>query len=113
MHKIHEALRSIFGNVGTAAVYAAFICLLSPAALRAELTYGDFTYTVSGTDVTITGYTGSDASVTIPATIDGNPVTAIGASAFYNCDSLTGISIPASVTAIGASAFRDCSGLTN
>ena len=40
---------------------------------------GDFTYTVSGGTVTITGYTGSGGgAVVIPATIDGMPVVSIG-----------------------------------
>ena len=46
-------------------------------------------------------------SVTIP---DG--VTSIGSSAFYNCSSLTSITIPDSVTSIGGEAFFGCSGLT-
>ncbi len=39
-------------------------------------------------------------------------VTAIGDYAFYNCDGLTGITIPNSVTSIGESAFSSCYGLT-
>ena len=47
-------------------------------------------------------------SVTIP---DG--VTSIGGSAFRNCSSLTSITIPNSVTSIGERAFYNCSGLTS
>jgi len=50
---------------------------------------------------------------TIPSTLDGYPVTAIGEYAFYNCDSLTSITIPESVTSIGDSAFSACSNLTS
>ncbi len=46
-------------------------------------------------------------SVTIP-----NSVTSIGWSAFGYCSALTSINIPNSVTSIEESAFRDCSGLT-
>ncbi len=46
-------------------------------------------------------------SITIP---DG--VTSIGYEAFYNCSSLTSIIIPDSVTSIGGYAFEDCSSLT-
>ena len=42
-----------------------------------------------------------------------NSVTAIGKSAFYNCDGLTSIVIPNSVTAIGYEAFYGCSILTS
>lgn len=48
----------------------------------------------------------------IPAEIDRKPVTSIGNSAFYYCDSLTEITIPDSVTSIGGGAFGDCSSLT-
>ena len=46
-------------------------------------------------------------SVTIP-----NSVTSIGWSAFRGCRSLTSVTIPNSVTSIGDGAFENCSGLT-
>jgi hypothetical protein len=39
-------------------------------------------------------------------------VTSIGAEAFQNCASLTGIAIPSSVTNIGSAAFANCRSLT-
>ena len=72
-------------------------------------TYEDNEY---GT-VTITGYIGSDTEVVIPEQIDGKSVTGIGGDAFYCCDSLTSIEIPASVTEIGSEVFYGCSSLTN
>ncbi len=47
-------------------------------------------------------------SVTIPA-----DVTSIGKSAFRYCRSLTGVTIPDSVTSIGEEAFSSCSSLTS
>ncbi|MCQ2387293.1 MAG: leucine-rich repeat protein, partial [Clostridia bacterium] len=43
----------------------------------------------------------------------GNSVTAIGSSAFSNCSSLTSITIPNSVTSIDSGAFSGCSKLTS
>ncbi len=55
--------------------------------------------------------------VVIPNTVSYNgniySVTEIGNSAFYNCSSLTSITIPNSVTTIGNYVFRDCSSLTS
>ena len=47
-------------------------------------------------------------SVTIPGS-----VTSIGLYAFYDCRSLTGVTIPDSVTSIGSFAFYDCRSLTS
>ena len=47
-------------------------------------------------------------SITIP-----DSVTSIGDYAFYNCSGLTSINIPDSVTSIGDGAFSNCSGLTS
>ena len=71
----------------------------------------EITYNNSNPDYnSYTGY------VSIPATITHNgttyTVTAIGNSAFRNCDGLTGVSIPNTVTRIGNFAFYECPGLT-
>ena len=44
-------------------------------------------------------------------TFDGD-VTMIGNDAFYNCDKLTGITLPEGVISIGKNAFNNCDGLT-
>ena len=44
---------------------------------------------------------------------DTDSVTHIGDYAFYNCNSLTNVTIPDSVTSIGAYAFKNCSSLTS
>ena len=74
---------------------------------------GDYTFTTSSGAITITGYIGAGGAVTIPATIGGLPVVAIGISAFYGRTGLTSVSIPSSVTSIGDGAFYGCTGLTS
>ena len=86
-----------------------------------------FLYTTDGNTAVITGYTGTDAHLVIPAVIDGYTVTGIadnalegkplqsvivsngiqriGWFAFQKCESLLSITLPASVQSIGFSAF--------
>lgn len=77
-----------------------------------ETTAEGLVYEVNGESVTITGYTGNEASVVIPNEIEGKPVTAIGERAFSKNNTLTSVAIPDSVTGIGDYAFFE-SGLKN
>jgi len=93
--------------------------------------------------VIITKYIGTRKEVSIPPSIQNNPVTGIGAKAFnsnrnitkviipnsvktimnggyiddygafFNCTSLTSVTIPDSVTSIEESTFANCTSLTN
>ena len=78
----------------------------------ADNTNGNFTYSVSNSRVTITGYKGYNSEVIIPSEIDGCPVTTIGRYVFKYCQNLTSIHIPSSVTYIYQYAFyyRDSEG---
>ena len=69
----------------------------------------DFAFTNEAGKITITGRTGTAAKVTIPASIGGLPVTAIGDGAFSLDVAMSSVSIPDSVTTIGG-AFRFCRG---
>jgi hypothetical protein len=79
---------------------------------------GDFDCTTTGGKVTINAYIGTAGGVVvIPSTIGGNPVTAIGATAFASNmsgvrDEITQVIMPNTVLTIGAQAFENCIGLT-
>ncbi len=67
----------------------------------------------NGEAVIVDCNTNVSGSYTIPATLDGYPVTTIGEYAFYACGSLTSIEIPNGVTTIGNTAFCFCDSLTS
>ena len=74
---------------------------------------GDYSYTVSNGEATITKYTGVGGAVTIPSALGGYITIAIGYQAFYYCASLTSINIPNTITTIGYQAFYSCTALTS
>lgn len=93
-----------------------------------------YTYNSTTNEATVTGYTGSSSTPSIPSYLDGHKVTAIGEDAFlfenvtsvtipgtvksiglyafYGSD-LTSITLPASVTAVDPYAFAYCSSLAS
>ncbi|MDG2486748.1 MAG: hypothetical protein P8M65_03475 [Roseibacillus sp.] len=61
----------------------------------------DLNYRTVGGQVTIIDCDeAATGGLVIPDTIEGNPVTSIGESAFFNCRSLAGITIPDSVSLV-------------
>ena len=96
------------GAAGWGATYGGWptAALINPAT--------EFTFTTNlDNTLTITGYIGSDSDISIPAAINGYPVTIIGDNAFYNQTSLTSVTMADSITNLGDWAFSGCSGLTN
>lgn len=79
-----------------------------------------YTYNSASQSYSVTGYSNIITSdkVVIPDKYDDgtngeHTVTSIAAAAFFNCSSLTSISIGNSVTSIGSYAFQNCSNLTS
>ena len=75
----------------------------------------EFTYLPESDSYSIKAKSSSSLpnEVILPSSFDGKPVTSIVGSAFYRCDSITGIVMPDSVTSIGNYAFMYCSNLAN
>lgn len=73
------------------------------------------TYPGTSADSPWSGYTKPTGTLIIPSTVVHDGVTynvvAIGNDAFYNCSSITMLTIPNTVTQIGAEAFYQCQGL--
>ena len=73
----------------------------------------DFTYTLdTNGNATITAYNGSKSDLTIPSTIDGHNVVAIGAHAFEH-SKIKNIVVSEGITTIGGWAFCECENLEN
>ena len=51
--------------------------------------------------------------ITVPATLDGKTVVALGKVAFQNATNITGVTLPDSVKEIGLWAFKGCSNLSS
>lgn len=73
--------------------------------------YMTFDYEEDGDGIVLTRYTGNESDVTIPETIDGKTVTAVGEGAFSRSNVLRSVVIPSTVRRIGGSAFRECRNL--
>lgn len=84
--------------------------LLSASALKSyALTEGDYTYTVTNGQATITAFrTSYTGSLLITNSLGTYPVVSIGASAFEDCSGLKSVAIPSGVTNIGDWAFCSC-----
>lgn len=90
----------------TAESHAAYTTELHTELLY-DLSQYESHYIVTGIDL------GRETDITIPAEHNGLPVKEIGSNAFYNCTSLTNITIPNSVKWIENHAFTDCTSLKN
>lgn len=77
-----------------------------------EYSYGNFTYSLDGTEAIITGYvTVPKGNIVIPETINGYTVVGIDNYAFHSCEKITNVVIPNSVSVIGNASFAWCDSL--
>jgi len=99
------------------AVIVALTMLLTllPAGMlsvSAVTTSDGFVYTVSNGTAIITGYSGNLKAITVPATVNGYSVTAIGKKAFANHTALTSVTISSGIKTLSESVFYECTNLT-
>ena len=71
------------------------------------ITFNDFQFIKSNDIHYLVNYIGEDTEITLPENYNGNNYI-ISNYAFYDCSSLTSITIPESVTSIGNFAFKNC-----
>lgn len=90
----------------------ALLLSLFPTVVAENAATQAYTWTVNedGT-LTLTGYSGSESCLTVPAQLDGRAVTAIGDRCFAGLLCLKKVHVPEGVEAIGDYAFEACSAL--
>lgn len=93
---------------------------ITVSAIAAEPTptpLSDFSYRIENGNICITGYSGSDTKVFIAETYEVSgeekSVTMIDESAFEGNEEITSVSLPATIKAVGDYAFYDCISLTD
>ena len=96
----------------TLCIAAALSVSVSAAEISTDAVSGEWTYSLSYGEATITGYSGSSTSVTVPSTLDGYTVAEIGSSVFIDHYEITSITLPNTLKTIGSYAFQNCRGLT-
>ena len=80
-----------FACIGLASILLLGAFFVVTAGVVSAAQDGDYIYTVNNGNATIIGYTGAGGAITIPSTLGGYPMVAIGRNAFSNCASLTSI----------------------
>ncbi len=93
----------------------ALICIFSLTAFAAinqssDYTEGDYTYTVENKEATIIAVNKENmiGDISIPETLGGYPVVAIGNLVFLDCGNLFSVVIPDTVRTINTQAFYRC-----
>jgi len=93
---------------GIAAILVALLITGMFSTPVSAVTSGVYTYVLMPGGAVITGYTGTDAALVIPDTIDGNKVIEITSYAFNSEPNLISVVIPDGVTSIATNSFYDC-----
>ncbi len=91
---------------------AIIMCIFASAMPSFAVNYGKFSCEIVNDQIVITKYIGTGVTnVTVPKTLNGLPVVAIGEGAFKGNTEITSVTVKEGVYDIGASAFEDCTAL--
>ena len=88
-------------------LYTVAVKMVNPKIELDGVTYARLT----DSELVVVSYTGTDATIVIPETIEGMTVTKIGEGAFEGNTTLQSITLPDTITIIGARAFKGCTSL--
>lgn len=96
-----------------AAVCMLFLCTAAfPISAADTLEDGAFQYMVNDAgDAVLTGYTGTQTAVTVPDTLGGHVLRAVGDRVFGGRHELKHVTLPDTVTTMGDRVFYDCTSL--
>lgn len=92
-------------------IFAVIILTLISMLFQVSATAADFSYMTVGDEITITRYNGTSADITVPAAIDGKPVTIIGKNAFKQNRTVKNVVLPENIKVIDSYAFAECTSL--
>lgn len=89
------------------------IIILSACFLPAfSLESGYYSYIIENGKAVITDYNGKDSTVTVPSTLGGYSVFAIGEGAFQDNKNIVSVTVPEGICEIRDNAFRSCEKLS-
>lgn len=94
--------------------YAEEVVEMVDEVVEAAAENSDFSFALdsTGNGYVVTGYTGTDAEITVPAWYMGKPVTEVGEGAFQGNTTITTVTLPNTITVIGVAGFKGCTSLT-
>ncbi len=112
-------MKKLFTRLTALVFVLAIVISTCPLSFAEEVvTAGGITYVIDGNNATVYKYVGNGGAVTIPAKVNGVPVTAIGNYAFAEeygktdpSKRITSISVAGSIKTIGNGAFMECTSL--